>query len=153
MVYTIIFYNINFKGFPYCVECKKGYFLAPNADITNFGGNDCLLKCINQTRSIVYSKLEIDVSSNQVLNKKGNSCFTNDENLFLVEECLFYGPAIIFETFSSPSFQNRCFKCYSYSFTVISFADNGLSGNIYILYSNFKMLILYLITVLLITDM
>jgi hypothetical protein len=109
----------------------KGYYLAPDASSLNFGGNDCLIVCPEEPRSIVYASLKIDPDTNQVINLKKNTCFTDNEIPFKVDECLYYGPPLLFDhaTISDLSSTNKCFFCYSYTFTVLNLLDNGLNGN------------------------
>lgn len=108
----------------------KGYYLAPDANSLNFGGDDCVIICPEQPRSIVHASLQVDADTNQVMNLKTNTCFTDNEIPFQVDECLYYGPSLLFESDSTAplTFSNKCFFCYSYTFTVLNILNNTLNG-------------------------
>ena len=117
----------NFEDKPVCIECKKGFFLSPSANDTNFGISDCIEHCIAQTNSLILTKLYFESQTSQLIRDKNNYCFTDDELPSQINDCFYYGPVLTFET-SVTTFLNRCFLCHSYAFLVFSLVNNTSNG-------------------------
>lgn len=103
--------------------------MAEDADQSNFGKSDCVVQCSLNSSSSVSVQLEVDADTSQVVKTRDNLCLKPADVLNSLSDCFLYGPHLAFEAGVS-SFANMCFRCHSYSFTVLSLFDTLPKGGL-----------------------